>query len=68
MQYTCPAGTDNAGTTKNMIQKCSKIPKKSIGLACNEGDDDNSGAEICSNGQALPFGCKNCRKFQKGKC
>ena len=69
MQFTCPAGSDNEGDSKSMIQKCKKIPNKSLGLVCNEGDDDNSGAEICAfNGQALPAGCKNCKKFKKGKC
>ena len=69
MQFTCPAGSDNAGNSKNMIQKCSKIAKKSLGLSCNAGDGDNSGGGgTCKNGQTLPAGCKNCKKFKKGKC
>ena len=59
--------SDHAGKiSSRSYGKCHKVSNKYSKMSCY--DDTSNVRKVCNNRLALPFGCKSCKRWDKGKC
>jgi hypothetical protein len=65
MEWMCPSESDFPNLFQSRtVKKCGKLNKKKSALMCF----DDSEHYKCNNGRRLPEGCRNCKKWAKGRC